>query len=130
MENNKGITLIEIIVSIAIIGIISLTFLSIFSDGFINIIASGKKSKAVAKTRLVMNDMLSDKNKFSLDENGVESYLDSVIDNYDNTNYTLSSDTKEINEKEIKVYRLTVKVTYYKDRKVSLTTAIPKGSSQ
>ncbi|MTI65413.1 MAG: prepilin-type N-terminal cleavage/methylation domain-containing protein [Firmicutes bacterium] len=130
MGNNKGITLIEIIVSIAIIGIISLTFLSIFSDGFINIISSGKKSKAVAKSRLVINDMLSDKKKFNLDENEVKEYLNSVIDNYDNTNYTLSSDTKEINEKEIKVYKLSVTVTYYKDRKVSLKTAIPKGSSQ
>lgn len=40
----KGFTLIEVIVSIAILGIISIAFLSIFSNGLIGIYRAGHKS--------------------------------------------------------------------------------------
>lgn len=44
IKNKKGFTLIEVILSIAILGIISVAFLSIFTNGLIGIANSGKKS--------------------------------------------------------------------------------------
>ena len=44
LENKEGFTLIEVILSIAILGIISITFLSMFTSGMVGISNSGKKS--------------------------------------------------------------------------------------
>jgi type IV pilus assembly protein PilA len=43
----KGLTLVEVIISIALIGIIGVTFLTMFTMGFSQIAASGNKSKAI-----------------------------------------------------------------------------------
>lgn len=43
----KGFTLIELIISIAILGLISVTFLSIFNMGLINISKAGNRTAAV-----------------------------------------------------------------------------------
>ena len=45
-KNKKGFTLIEIIVSIAIMGIISVAFLTMFTSGIIGISNSGEKSNS------------------------------------------------------------------------------------
>ena len=47
-ENNKGFTLIEIILAIAILGIIIVSFMSIFSSGIKNIFSAGKKDEAIS----------------------------------------------------------------------------------
>ncbi|MDF2592897.1 MAG: hypothetical protein K0S75_2363, partial [Clostridia bacterium] len=46
LKQNKGFTLIEIILAMAILGIILVAFMGAFSGGFINIITMGNKSKA------------------------------------------------------------------------------------
>ena len=43
--NNKGLTLIEIVVSMAIISIIAVSMLNIFGTGFSNIFRFGRNSK-------------------------------------------------------------------------------------
>lgn len=43
---DKGFTLIEVIVSIAILGILAATFIPILSNQYISIIKTGKKSEA------------------------------------------------------------------------------------
>ena len=45
-KKNSGMTLVEIIVAMAILGIISITFLSIFSGMFKGIVNAGQRSKA------------------------------------------------------------------------------------
>lgn len=47
MKNNKGLTLIEIIVSLAIIGIIAVVFFSLFNTSLVNIVRAGIRTKAV-----------------------------------------------------------------------------------
>ena len=46
--NRKGLTLVEIIISMAIIGIVAMVFLSVFSSSFVNIVRAGVRTKAVA----------------------------------------------------------------------------------
>lgn len=50
-NKTKGFTLLEIVVSIAIFGIMVATFLSMFSSNFSNICLMGNKSKAVEKAQ-------------------------------------------------------------------------------
>lgn len=47
MKRKNGFTLIELIISIAILGLISVTFLSIFNMGLINISRAGNRTTAV-----------------------------------------------------------------------------------
>lgn len=45
--NKKGMTLVEVILSIAIIGVISVSFLTIFTSGFNMISLAGNRSAAI-----------------------------------------------------------------------------------
>ena len=78
LKNKKGFTLIEVILSIAILGIISIAFLSMFTSGIVGISNSGKKSEshytAQSDIEIKINDFKKppDKNPISLiflDEN-------------------------------------------------------------
>ena len=56
----KGFTLIEIVVSLAIIGIISVAFLSMFSFGINYIIISGKNSSSNFNAQAITESNISD----------------------------------------------------------------------
>ncbi|AOT68180.1 prepilin-type N-terminal cleavage/methylation domain-containing protein [Geosporobacter ferrireducens] len=45
-NNSKGLTLVELIISIAIVGIIAVAFLGIFTSGITGIISGGNLTKA------------------------------------------------------------------------------------
>lgn len=47
MEKRKGLTLIEVIVSVALLGIIAMVFLNVFNTGNKNIIRSGNRTDDV-----------------------------------------------------------------------------------
>lgn len=47
MKNNRGLTLIEVIVSLAIIGIMSIAVLTIFNTGLKNIVSAGDRTEEV-----------------------------------------------------------------------------------
>ena len=55
--NERGMTLIEIIVSIAILGIILVAFLNMFSFGFENLVFSGQKSKQLMDLQTIVDDL-------------------------------------------------------------------------
>jgi prepilin-type N-terminal cleavage/methylation domain-containing protein len=44
LKNKKGFTLIEVILSIALLGILSIAFMTMFTSGIVGISNSGKKS--------------------------------------------------------------------------------------
>lgn len=61
MKNKKkGFTLVEIIVSLAIIGIISVSFLSMFGFGFKIIAMSGKNSRSDFNAQSLIESNISD----------------------------------------------------------------------
>ena len=47
MRNKKGFTLIELIVTIALIGIISVSMLTVFNTGLVNIVRAGVRTEGV-----------------------------------------------------------------------------------
>ena len=60
VHKKSGLTLIELIISLAIIGIISVAFLSLFGFGINNIIISGKKSSSNFNAQSIMESSISD----------------------------------------------------------------------
>lgn len=49
LEKRRGVTLIELVVSIALIGIIAVSTLTIFDTGLSNIFRAGSRTKAVTE---------------------------------------------------------------------------------
>lgn len=58
---NKGYTFIELIISFALISIIALITLTLFSSTYLNIVHFGNLSKAVSDNQLTLERLLSDK---------------------------------------------------------------------
>ena len=56
--NEKGLTLIEVIISIAIISVITVSFLSIFSNSFIQVVRSGNKGTSMYSAQSAAEDLL------------------------------------------------------------------------
>jgi len=59
LKNNFGYSLIEIMVAVAILGIVTAPFLTIFSESFSSIVESGKKSTAINLGREKMETVKS-----------------------------------------------------------------------
>lgn len=110
--NKSGFTLIEIIVSMALIGFIAVSFLTLFTSGFTNIFMMGKKTQ-------VMNY-------------DAQMYMDKIYDNV----YTLSTSALNItddvtaiivsenyNSTGLRLVELTVE--YPNNRSVKLRGLIP-----
>lgn len=58
MKNMKGLTLIEVIISIALISLIAVTFLGMFNMGSKNIFRSGKRTKSILQLRELIDDKI------------------------------------------------------------------------
>ena len=58
--NEKGFTLVEVVVSIALVGILAITFIPILSAQYINIYKSGDKSKATYDAMEKVEERVSD----------------------------------------------------------------------
>ena len=56
MRKRKGFTLIEAIVTIAIIGILSISLFNIFSSGLNNIVRAGNRTKAIEGAKIDLYD--------------------------------------------------------------------------
>lgn len=57
--NNKGLTLLEVLITLAILGIIAVSFISIFSITNINISFSGKKANATVEAKSILDEIHS-----------------------------------------------------------------------
>ena len=103
MKYRKGLTLIEVIIALAIIGMISISVMSIFSTGLNNIVKAGNRTVAI---------------------NEEQKNIDMLIDNYKNI------DEKEIDLQIIFTENLKIdvkgKIVSSSDDKTKITTFVPK----
>lgn len=60
MKKRKGVTLIEIIISLAIIGIIVIVILNMFNFSIANIFRSGIRTKSIAEVRDEIDEKISE----------------------------------------------------------------------
>ena len=56
-QQNEGFTLIEIIVSIAILGIITVSVMGLFSNSFVHVFSSGKRDEAITRAANKMESL-------------------------------------------------------------------------
>lgn len=57
--DNKGLTLLEVLISMAILGIITVSFISVFTSTNLNINFSGKKVDATVETKSILDEIRS-----------------------------------------------------------------------
>jgi prepilin-type N-terminal cleavage/methylation domain-containing protein len=68
LNNQKGLTLLEIILSMAILGILAISFLTMFSSGFKSIIKAGNKSVAAYDAQQSMTNKIIQADDLDSDE--------------------------------------------------------------
>lgn len=60
-KNKKGLTLVEVVVAMAIIGIIAMSFLTAYGSGVTNIFNMGHRTRAIAEARSITDVIASNK---------------------------------------------------------------------
>jgi len=145
-QNNKGMTLLEVMMTLAIFGIIAVTFMSYFTNMSIGITNSGKRMDATLEAKSIL-DQISIKIKENNDEEILEEILQ-VLSKYDGSNESfikkndyyeyegskincfIKKDKMKIDELNSSVIVYEVKILNFYDngrRKVELTTYVPSG---
>ena len=56
----RGLTLLEIILSLALLGIIVVAFLGVFTSGFVTIVTMGNKSRAAVEAQTILDRVYSE----------------------------------------------------------------------
>ena len=79
-KSNNGLTLIEIIIAMAILGIILISFLNMFGAGFSSIFEMGQKSDATSDLQCIMEIIYRDGNVDHLDFLVTQSQVVGVAD--------------------------------------------------
>ena len=79
MKNNKGITLLEIIIALAIISILVFSFVTLFSSNLITIFGMGNKTEAVN----LAQDIIDNEDFSALVE--YDDYTTMISDEYDDS---------------------------------------------
>jgi len=115
IENNKGVTLLEIIISLAILGIIITVMINAFSFGTINIIHSGQKSEELMNLQSIVDDVNS--NSFN-NKNEIVNYLKNTKNFYEEN--SLSNLTKKDTNDMIK-FHVSDEETKYESKGYTVT---------
>lgn len=89
--NNRGLTLIEIIVSIAILGVLSIFFLAIFTNVSADVFSWGERGKAILKAQEKLERIHSREN--SILEEHAHQQLIKLLEK-DQENIEITEDTK------------------------------------
>lgn len=146
----KGMTLVELIVALAIMSIIAISLLAIFSSSYSNIFSYGRKSKAATETQSIIDKIYerSVQGNFTTTLE-VQDMVSSVLslDGYTSGQYKLSSSlgglstiegiehvryfvSDVILQSDINGFQVSVLVFYSNNKSsVTLTTFVIKGGS-
>lgn len=133
-KSKKALTLVELIIAMAILGIILISFLSGLSSGFVGIISMGNKTRAVTEAQAII-DFIYKENKIEestllstfdiADEVAISDLLSSTYNPSKPIYYSVES--KSIGSSPvIEVNKVTVLVYYQNgDRHITLSALIP-----
>lgn len=141
LNRKHGLTLIEIVISLAILSIIMVAFLSLFSNGFITIITMGNKSRASVEAQEIVDRIYSEASFTDKTEliQSVTNIVNSIDTNYEDYSSKIANfDEPNTNSKNIRfyvsdpqamlinnVYTVTVRVYYFNfQRYVTISSPI------
>lgn len=119
-SNKSGLTLIEVIISMAILGIIAVAILNTFTFGYDNIFAMGRKTKATQIAQQYMDLCYVDTNLVA-NFGTIKAATPPAGYSIDATNSTISGPVNGL-------YTVKFTVIYRQNRSVSLTALIPASS--
>lgn len=133
VRSNKGVTLIELIISIAILGIIIAAFLPMFTGSVVNIYNFGERYQYFSQVQGALEKELSkeyDEVSTGISENDIDDKIQIIITVIErNDNDTLNIKIPDFNEENIQVTgkEIEVKAVYKDDGKVltTLTSFMP-----
>lgn len=124
----KGMTLIEVVISLAIIAVVLTGFMAMFSGGYANIIRTGRRNKAAEEARKVM-EVITEKSP-SLPEDYTSADIMDIIDDI-GSSYKIEITELEKNYAPVStapyavMCKITIRVYYDNDEKyVELTSMI------
>lgn len=143
LNNKKGFTLIELIMSLAVLMIILVAFISMFTNGFITVITMGNKSKAAMEGQEIIDRVyvesditnegsLQNSIATILDEEGLSGQYVDYTDNIANFNETNNTNDKirfYVSEEDLMntndVFIINLKI-YYQDftKEVNISSPI------
>jgi len=132
--NKKGFTLIEVLISMVILGIILFAFLNLFGTSFANIFTMGNKDQAMATASDIMEDLYRkqvnrEQQGEEFDENFIASFLNSEGINYEDPIETINPFENENGQAGFKV---TITIPYQsggQEREISLTSFFRKSGA-
>ncbi|MDR7871214.1 MAG: type II secretion system protein [Tissierellaceae bacterium] len=81
MKNRKGLTLIEVIVSMAIVGVIAVVILSIFSSGTKNIARAGHRTTNIYDANRIIDELIIKSENPYTDWDAIESENENIVVN-------------------------------------------------
>ncbi len=126
LHSEKGMTLMEVILAIVILGIVVVPLFTAFSSSFINIVSMGRKNAATA----VASDMMEEFYALQpLDEQKIEQ----VENDFKQTSVFDFAIAREesfqafADGSQVAGFKITIEVFYFpEDRQVSLTSFFPE----
>ena len=107
-KNNKGLTLVEIIVAIAILGFIAASFLTMFSSAFSGIFSMGRRTQAMNDDAQSIMERVYENYPYEIDK----------YDDDDSISFNVQTTGHEVPEG---MHRVTITVEYGSGRRVNLT---------
>ena len=130
--NKKGFTLVEVIVSMAILALIATAFVPLFGFSFTNIFSYGERDKAMSVASDIMEELYAEQplpDNFSIDDiEGIDENSDYFIYNSESRFKVLKLEEDfDIDGDNITGYKVTIEVPYKdgdKERDVTLTSFV------
>lgn len=131
-NNSQGFTLIEVLISMVILGIVIFAFLNLFGTSFANIFSMGGKDGAMAQASDLMDQLYDKQGREGLDESKIEEVFSGWSEANLDDNFTPNNqDNIEVNITKKSLfdnngndgYKVNVTVSYQGgERNVSLTS--------
>lgn len=142
LTRNSGLTLVEVILALAILGILAMSFLTVFTNSFSNIAAMGNRTNAISEAQAIM-DSIYEADKITLNAtvidtilttNGFSNFQSGTQSDIDNPLYAPPIYIRYCVATEVRGsfngYKVSVLVFYQGGKhSITLTSLIPKGGS-
>ena len=123
-QREKGFTMVEVLISMAIISLLAMSFIPLFSSSLVNIFAYGERERAMTAASDIMEHLYA-RQPF---DNGEPDIEELINENNENNKYEDFSFDDEIDKEvieDVEGYKVTIEVKYQnEERKVTLTSFV------